>query len=101
MSGGHAGNQLNASCGGELQVTGGTWGGSARVFQDGNITFFGNFNFPYGAYGIISGIDDAVLTGTLADGSPVSNLLEFSSTGTMTLSPVPEPSSMAYSRLPR
>ncbi|MEM1026637.1 MAG: hypothetical protein AAGJ38_00975 [Planctomycetota bacterium] len=95
MSGGRVDDRIAASLGGDMRVTGGTWGGVLRVFGGSNITLFGDFNFEHGIYTDDSLLDDALITGTLADGSLVSNIANISNTGTITLAAIPEPGCVA------
>ena len=67
------------------------------------VTIFGTgFNFGYGNYFDLGALDEATLTGTLADGTAFNNLVKIYDSATVTLAApigggavVREPSSMA------
>ena len=60
------------------------------------LTIIGSgFNFSYGDYTDGSSLDDQLLTGELADGTAINNLVSISHSGTVTLQAIPEPSCFA------
>lgn len=91
ISGGAIGNRISASRGGTMDVTGGSWSGQIRVFGSSRITLFGEFDAPYGDYFDGGILDDTIVTGVLADGTPVSNLANITASGIITLAPIPAP----------
>ena len=80
-----------------MTVSGGLIGGKIDADHDSTMSIIGSdFNFAYGDYVDGGPLDLQVLTGTLADGTPINNLVWIGLAATVTLA-VPEPSTfMAF-----
>ena len=85
---------------GTVNISGGSFGGWLEAVGGGTVTIIGSgFNFPYGDYFEGGPLDGQVLTGTLADGTPINNTVGiYSSPGTATVTlarKIPEPATAA------
>ena len=100
VSGGTIGDDLYAYDTSEVNVSGGSIGDELWAENTSTVTIFGTgFNFGYGDYASGSDLDWVTLTGTLADGMDIDNLVKIYDFATVTLAApataVPEPSSIA------
>ncbi len=100
LTGGSIGWYLYANDTSTVNVSGGSIGAELSAVDDSMVTIFGTFDiFGYGVYGDGDPLDDATLTGTLADGTAFNNVVYIRDNATVTLAApataVPEPSSIA------
>ena len=100
VSGGSIAGYLYAVGNSEVNVSGGSIGDELWAENTSTVTIFGTgFNFGYGDYASGSDLDWVTLTGTLADGMDIDNLVKIYDSATVTLAApataVPEPSSIA------
>lgn len=89
LSGGSVGINFVLLDNAQGTISGGTIGNNIGVNFDSNLTIFGVFNFAPGVYGDGSPLDEAILTGNLADGTAINNQVIIRGNGLVTL--VPEP----------
>ena len=83
-----------------MNISGGSIGYELSAYDSSTVTIFGTFDiFGYGVYSDGDPLDDATLTGTLADGTAFNNVVYIRDNATVTLAApataVPEPSSIA------
>jgi MYXO-CTERM domain-containing protein len=98
--GGSIGTDLRAYANSIMNVSGGTIGYAVSAWDYSTLTILGIFNYAYGDYFDLGSLDGANLTGTLADGTAISNQVNIHNSGTVTLAaPVPEPASLLLALL--
>jgi len=100
VSGGSIEYDLWANDNSTVTVSGGSIGGYLAAYSNSTVTIFGTFDiFGYGIYADGDLLDEATLTGTLADGTAFNNQVYIYQSATVTLAApataVPEPSSIA------
>ncbi|MDP7105318.1 MAG: hypothetical protein QGH54_16890, partial [SAR202 cluster bacterium] len=88
MTGGSVESDMFSDGDATITVSGGTLGDDLGIeaIDDSTITFIGSFGFAYGDYvdgGLLD--DDTLLTGTLADGTAISNIVNIEDSATITL----------------